>query len=129
IEHEGTYPLPEAQLDRFLLKLTVPLPTRDEELGVLRAHHSGFDPRNLAAAGLKAVATAADLTYAREAVGRVIVAEEVLGYIVALCRTTRELPSVELGASPRGATSLLAAAKAWAWLSGRDYVTPDDVKV
>jgi len=129
IEHEGTYPLPEAQLDRFLLKLTVPLPTRNEELGVLRAHHNGFDPRNLAAAGLKAVATAADLRIAREAVGRVIVADEVLAYIVDLCRTTRELPSVDLGASPRGATSLLAAAKAWAWLSGRDYVTPDDVKV
>jgi MoxR-like ATPase len=129
IEHEGTYPLPEAQLDRFLLKLTVPLPTRDEELGVLRAHHTGFDPRNLAAAGIKAVATAADLAAAREAVGRVIVADEVLGYIVDLCRTTRQLPSVDLGASPRGATSLLASAKAWAWLSGRDFVTPDDVKV
>jgi MoxR-like ATPase len=129
IEHEGTYPLPEAQLDRFMLKLTVAMPSRDEELGVLRAHHGGFDPRNLAAAGLKAVATAADLAVAREAVGRVIVAEEVLGYIVDLCRTTRELPSVELGASPRGATSLLATSKAWAWLSGRDHVTPDDVKV
>lgn len=129
IEHEGTYPLPEAQLDRFLLKLTVPLPSRDEELGVLRAHHTGFDPRNLAAAGIKAVATAADLATARDSVGRVVVADEVLGYIVDLCRTTRELPSVELGASPRGATSLLAASKAWAWLSGRDFVTPDDVKV
>jgi MoxR-like ATPase len=129
IEHEGTYPLPEAQLDRFLLKLNVPLPTRDEELGVLRAHHTGFDPRNLAAAGIKAVATAADLATAREAVGRVIVADEVLGYIVDLCRTTRELPSVDLGASPRGATSLMASSKAWAWLSGRDFVTPDDVKV
>ena len=129
IEHEGTYPLPEAQLDRFLLKLTVPLPNRDEELGVLRAHHNGFDPRDLAAVGLRAVATAADLTAAREAFGKVIVAEEVLGYIVDICRATRAMPSTELGASPRGATSLLQTAKAWAWITGRDYVTPDDVKV
>jgi len=129
IEHEGTYPLPEAQLDRFLLKLTVPMPSRDEELGVVRAHHSGFDPRNLSAAGIKAVATVADLTAAREAMSRVVVAEEVIGYIVDICRATRALPAVELGASPRGATSLLNASKAWAWISGRDYVTPDDVKV
>ncbi|MEV4413392.1 MoxR family ATPase [Catellatospora sp. NPDC049609] len=129
IEHEGTYPLPEAQVDRFLLKLTVPLPNRDEELGVLRAHHGGFDPRNLGAVGIKAVAGAADLAAARDAVGRVTVTEPVLGYIVDLCRATRSTPSVELGASPRGATSLLATAKAWAWLSGRDHVTPDDVKV
>jgi MoxR-like ATPase len=129
IEHEGTYPLPEAQVDRFLLKLTVPLPGRDEELGVLRAHHGGFDPRDLGAVGIKAVAGAADLAAARAAVGRVTVTEPVLGYIVDLCRATRATPSVELGASPRGATSLLATAKAWAWLSGRDHVTPDDVKV
>jgi MoxR-like ATPase len=129
IEHEGTYPLPEAQLDRFLLKLTVPMPSREEELGVVRAHHSGFDPRNLSAAGIKAVATAADLGAARDAMGRVYVAEEVIGYIVDICRATRALPAVELGASPRGATSLLITSKAWAWISGRDHVTPDDVKV
>ncbi|GAA1382173.1 AAA family ATPase [Catellatospora chokoriensis] len=129
IEHEGTYPLPEAQVDRFLLKLTVPLPARDEELGVLRAHHAGFDPRDLGAVGIKAVAGPMELAAAREAVGRVTVTEPVLGYIVDVCRATRATPSVELGASPRGATSLLATAKAWAWLGGRDHVTPDDVKV
>ena len=128
IEYEGTYPLPEAQLDRFLLKLTVPLPNRDEELGVLRAHHGGFDPRNLRAAGVTPVASAADLAAGREAVQRVQVADVVLAYIVDLCRATRVSPSLELGASPRGATALLAAAKAWAWLTGREYVTPDDVK-
>ena len=128
IEYEGTYPLPEAQLDRFLLKLTVPLPTRDEELGVLRAHHQGFDPRKLREAGVQAVATAADLAAGRAAVQRVAVAEGVLAYIVDLCRATRISPSLELGASPRGATALLAASKAWAWLVGREYVTPDDVK-
>jgi len=128
VEYEGTYPLPEAQLDRFLLKLTVPLPNRDEELGVLRAHHAGFDPRDLAAAGVTAVAGAADLAAGRAAVQRVQVADVVMGYIVDLCRATRVSPSLELGASPRGATALLAASKAWAWLTGRDYVTPDDVK-
>ncbi|MEV0457136.1 AAA family ATPase [Catellatospora methionotrophica] len=129
IEHEGTYPLPEAQVDRFLLKLTVPLPAREEELGVLRAHHGGFDPRDLGAVGIKAVAGPVELAAAREAVGRVTVTEPVLGYIVDVCRATRSTPSVELGASPRGATSLLATSKAWAWLGGRDHVTPDDVKV
>ncbi|MBV1849480.1 MoxR family ATPase [Catellatospora sp. NEAU-YM18] len=129
VEHEGTYPLPEAQVDRFLLKLTVPLPTRDEELGVLRAHHSGFDPRDLRAVGIQRVAGAAELAAAREAVGKVTVADGVMAYIVDICRATRAMPSVELGASPRGATSLLATAKAWAWLAGRDHITPDDVKV
>jgi MoxR-like ATPase len=128
IEYEGTYPLPEAQLDRFLFKLTVPLPSRDEELGVLRAHHNGFDPRDLVAAGVTAVATPADLAAARRAVLRTQVADVVLAYVVDLCRSTRTAPSLELGASPRGATGLLGAAKAFAWLSGRGYVTPDDVK-
>jgi MoxR-like ATPase len=128
VEYEGTYPLPEAQLDRFLLKINVPLPTRDEELGVLRAHHHGFDPRDLRAAGVQPVAGAADLAAGRAAAGRVSVTDPVLAYVVDLCRATRVSPSLELGASPRGATALLAAAKAWAWLTGRDFVTPDDVK-
>jgi MoxR-like ATPase len=128
IEYEGTYPLPEAQLDRFLLKLTVPLPSRDEELGVLRAHHAGFDPRDLRAAGVAPVASAADLAIGRRAVRAVGVADGVMGYIVDICRATRVSPSLELGSSPRGATALLNCAKALAWMSGRDYVTPDDVK-
>ncbi|HLL66269.1 MAG TPA: MoxR family ATPase [Micromonosporaceae bacterium] len=128
IEYEGTYPLPEAQLDRFLLKLTVPLPNREDELRVLQAHHQGFDPRNLAAAGVRPVANAADLAAGRAAVQRVAVADAVLAYVVDLCRATRVSPSLELGASPRGATALLNSAKAWAWLTGREYLTPDDVK-
>ncbi|MFL6076814.1 MAG: AAA family ATPase [Mycobacteriales bacterium] len=128
VEYEGTYPLPEAQLDRFLLKLTVPLPGRDDEIRVLLAHHQGFDPRDLAAAGLHAVAGPKELATARDAVKSVQVTPEVLGYVVDLCRATRSSPSLSLGASPRGATALLNTAKAWAWLAGRDYVTPDDVK-
>lgn len=128
VEYEGTYPLPEAQLDRFLLKLTMPLPERGVELEVLSRHAAGFQPRDLAAAGVRPVAGIAELQAATEAVRHVRVAPEVLGYIVDLCRATRTSPSVALGASPRGATSLLATARAWAWLSGRDYLTPDDVK-
>jgi len=126
VEYEGTYPLPEAQLDRFLLKLTVPLPGRSDELQVLRAHDGGFDPRDLSA--LAPVAGAAELTAGRLGVLAVAVSEEVLGYIVDVCRATRTSPSLSLGVSPRGATALLATSKAWAWLSGRDYLTPDDVK-
>jgi len=128
VEYEGTYPLPEAQLDRFLLKLTVPLPEREAEVRVLQAHDAGFDPRDLRAAGLRPVAGPAELAAGRAAVRAVSVAPEVLGYIVDVCRATRSSPSLQLGASPRGATALLGTAKAWAWLSGRDYVTPDDVK-
>jgi MoxR-like ATPase len=128
IEYEGTYPLPEAQLDRFLLKLSVPLPHREEELNVLRAHHRGFDPRDLKAAGVGPVATAADLAAGQAAVRQVQVAEEVLAYIVDLIHATRMTPALELGASPRGTIALLAVSKAYAWLSGRDYVIPDDVK-
>ncbi|HVV10758.1 MAG TPA: MoxR family ATPase [Amycolatopsis sp.] len=128
VEYEGTYSLPEAQLDRFLLKLSVPVPSRDEEIGILSRHASGFDPRDLAAAGVRPVANAEQLAQARAAVAGVTVNPEVLGYIVDLCRATRSLPSVRLGASPRGATALLAATRAWAWLAGRDYATPDDVK-
>ncbi len=128
VEYEGTYPLPEAQLDRFLLKLTVNLPSRQDEVRVLAAHDSGFDPRDLAAAGLRPVAGAAELAAARQAVRTVSVAPEVLSYVVDLCRATRSSPAIALGASPRGSTALLATAKAWAWLSGRDFVTPDDVK-
>ncbi|WP_191259681.1 AAA family ATPase [Amycolatopsis oliviviridis] len=128
VEYEGTYPLPEAQLDRFLLKLTMPTPSREDEFGILSRHAQGFDPRDLTAAGIQPVAGAAQLDAARRAVAGVTVRPEVIAYIVDVCRATRTLPSVRLGVSPRGATALLAATRAWAWLAGRDYATPDDVK-
>lgn len=128
VEYEGTYPLPEAQLDRFLLKLTLPLPERADEVEVLARHAAGFDPRDLKAAGVRAVAGRDVLERARTEVARVQVAPEVLGYVVDLVRATRQSPSLSLGVSPRGATALLATSRAWAWLSGRPYVTPDDVK-
>ncbi|NHC13039.1 AAA family ATPase [Motilibacter deserti] len=128
VEYEGTYPLPEAQLDRFLLKLTLPLPSREDEVSVLARHAAGFDPRDLRGAGIRPVAGVEALAAGRRAVRQVQVAPEVLGYVVDLCRATRTSPSLRLGVSPRGATALLASARAWAWLSGRGYVTPDDVK-
>ena len=128
VEYEGTYPLPEAQLDRFLVKLTLPIPQRDDEIRVLAAHDAGFDPRDLAGAGVQPVAGQADLEAARASTLAVRVRPDVLAYIVDLARATRSSPSLQLGVSPRGATMLLATAKAWAWLSGRDYCTPDDVK-
>ncbi|KUI36823.1 MoxR family ATPase [Mycobacterium sp. GA-2829] len=126
IEYEGTYQLPEAQLDRFLLKLNVPLPPRDQEIAILDRHARGFDPRDLSA--VRPVAGPADLAAGREAVRQVHVADEVLGYIVDIAGATRQSPSLQLGVSPRGATALLATSRSWAWLSGRNYVTPDDVK-
>lgn len=128
VEYEGTYPLPEAQLDRFLLKLVLPLPERGEEIEVLNRHAHDFNPRNLQQAGIRAVADAQALATARAEVARVEVGNDVLGYIVDVCRATRTSPSLALGVSPRGATALLATSRAWAWLSGRSYVTPDDVK-
>ncbi|MQW74668.1 AAA domain-containing protein [Nocardioides sp. dk4132] len=128
VEHEGTYPLPEAQLDRFLLKVVLPVPERDDELEILRRHATGFDPRDVAGAGVRAVAGAADVLAGRRAVAAVQVAPEILAYVVDIARATRRLPSLSLGVSPRGATALLHAARAWAWLTGRDFVTPDDVK-
>ncbi|WP_019481708.1 AAA family ATPase [Arthrobacter sp. TB 23] len=128
VEYEGTYPLPEAQLDRFLLKLTLSVPDRDDEIEVIRRHSAGFDPRDLAAAGVRPVASALDLAKARRAVATVAIAPEVIAYIVDVVRATRTAPSFQLGVSPRGATALLNTARAWAWLSGRTFVTPDDVK-
>jgi MoxR-like ATPase len=95
---------------------------------VLEAHARGFDPRDLAAAGIARVAAASDLAAATTAIRGLHVDQQILAYIVELVRATRAAPSSSLGVSPRGATALLATARAWAWLSGRDFVTPDDVQ-
>jgi len=126
VEYEGTYPLPEAQLDRFLFKLVVGYPTAEQEVAVLALHDQGLDPHDLRS--VRAVASAADLEAARAEVAIVRVDPAVQAYIVALARATRDSPSLALGVSPRGATMLLHASKAWAWLSGRPFVTPDEVK-
>ena len=128
VEYEGTYPLPEAQLDRFLFKLLVPYPTAEQEQAVLARHDAGLDPHDIAGAGITPVAGAAELAAARKEVDTVRCEPAVQAYIVSLARATRDSPSVTLGVSPRGATALLHAAKAWAWLAGKEFVTPDEVK-
>lgn len=128
IESEGTYPLPEAQLDRFLLKIQMPAPERDQEIEIVRRHADGFNPSDIKGAGLEPVASAADIEEGIRQVSQVQISSEVIAYIVDIARATRQAPSLSLGMSPRAATALLAAARAWAWLSGRDFVTPDDVK-
>ena len=128
VEYEGTYPLPEAQLDRFLFKLVVGYPTHEQEVEVVARHDRGLDPHDLAASGVEAVASSADLDAARDAIDEIRVEPPVLDYIVRLARATRESPSLSLGVSPRGASMLLHASKAWAWLAGRTFVTPDEVK-
>ena len=128
VEYEGTYPLPEAQLDRFLFKLVVAYPSAEQEQEVLARHDRGLDPHDIAAAGVRPVADAADLAAARAQIDDIRVEPPVQAYIVALARATRTAPAVTLGVSPRGAAMLLHAAKAWAWLAGRPFVTPDEVK-
>src|SRR5437899_2963265 len=119
VEYEGTYPLPEAELDRFLFKLEVPYPEPDGEKAILRMHHEGRDPHDLVALGVASVAGSAELEAGAAAVVAVTVADEIHDYIVALAQETRRSPSLSLGASPRGAAMLLVGAKAWAYLAGR----------
>jgi MoxR-like ATPase len=125
IEYEGTYPLPEAQLDRFLVKVDVGYPSEEDELRMLRLERRGL--ASSALERVRAVVSADDLRAARDAVQAVSVSEEVSAYVLAVARQTRALPSVTLGASPRAAVHLLAAAKAVAAMAGRSYATPDDV--
>jgi MoxR-like ATPase len=125
IEYEGTYPLPEAQLDRFLAKLDVGYPSEADEATILRLAHRGVAPATLD--DVQTVTTRDELRAMRDLVDATTVAEAILTYVVALVRRTRDLPSVALGASPRAAVHLLAAAKAAARLTGRDFVIPDDV--
>jgi len=125
IEYEGTYPLPEAQLDRFLVRVRVGYPSEEAELAMLSLARTGVEPAGLDA--VESVAGPEELAAAREEVDATTVAPEVAGYLVELVRQTRTLPSVQVGASPRAAVHLLATAKAGARLAGRDFVTPDDV--
>ena len=125
IEYEGTYPLPEAQLDRFLMKIEVGYPSSEGELRMLGLAREGLRPVSLE--DVRVVARAEDLRAARRVVDAVTVSDEVGGYLVEVVRRTRALPSVSLGASPRAAVHLLVAAKAAAALAGRAFVTPDDI--
>ena len=129
LEFEGTYPLPEAQLDRFLFKLIVDYPDQNSEKQMLLNRQAGFGTRRLDIAQMKSVATVEQIIQAREAVKAIQVSEKIIDYLLELVRTSRQHPDLALGASPRSAVAWLQSSKASAWLSGRDYVTPDDIKV
>ncbi|MCI0746917.1 MAG: MoxR family ATPase [Verrucomicrobia subdivision 3 bacterium] len=129
IEYEGTYPLPEAQKDRFMLKISMNAPERDEELTLARRTLGADSPEaTLASGAVKAVIGAEDLRTMREELGGITMRDELVAYGVELVRTTRANESVLVGAGPRATQSLLLAARAAAAMAGRDFVTPDDIK-
>ncbi len=128
IEYEGTYPLPEAQLDRFLFKVLLEYPPSEVELEVLRRYHHGFDAHRLEEAGLHPVVAPADLQACRAEIREVTVEEGVLGYIGRIAQESRRSPDLLMGGSTRASIALLLSAKAYAAIHGRAFVTPDDVK-
>jgi len=129
IEYEGTYPLPEAQKDRFMLKITMSTPDRAEELNLAQRTLGQESPEaTLASGAVKAVIHGEDLRALREQLQLITVREEIVGYLVDVVRATRQHESVLVGAGPRATQSLLHASRALAALSGRDFVTPDDIK-
>ena len=128
IEQEGTYPLPEAQLDRFLMKVLISYPAEDQEVAILRTHQQGAEVDDLARFGLQRVGGEKELLAVREEIRVRTIREELLGYLARLVRATRDNLKVEVGASPRSGVMLLMASKAWAALQGRGHVLPDDVK-
>ncbi len=128
VEHEGTYPLPEAQLDRFLLKTIMDYPSKDAELRMLSQHEAGFNPERADVALTERVLNEAEANQLRSLADGVRVAPDVQQYIASITRATREEPSLSLGASPRATIALMRAARAAAVLDGRAFVTPDDVK-
>lgn len=128
IEQQGTYPLPEAQLDRFLFKHVLAYPNREEELAIVSGHGNRSGMKTAEAFGVEAAVTAEELTDAVESVSQVRVQDDIVAYIVDIIRASRETPALTVGASPRAAAALAAATRARAALDGRDYVVPDDVK-
>jgi MoxR-like ATPase len=127
VEFEGTYPLPEAQLDRFLLKIRVNYPSAEEEMNILANYGNGFDPRRLEEISITPL-PAGLLDAARREIAAVRVEPTLHSYVVALVRRTRDWPTVSLGASPRAAVGLFFVARALAGMDGRDFLLPDDVK-
>jgi MoxR-like ATPase len=128
IEHEGTYPLPEAQVDRFMFKLLVDYPPVADEIAILNHYASGKDPRRLSDFDLQSVLTADDVLTIQHVVKQVIVEQKILKYIVEILNASRSWGSVTVGASPRAGVNMLLAARTLAACRGRDFVTPDDIK-
>ena len=128
VEYEGTYPLPEAQLDRFLLKIRVPYPDQQSELGILERHAQGFSVEKFAEHAPAAVTDARQCAALRSVVDSISVSTDVRGYITSIVRATRQEPGFVLGGSPRASVALFHTVRAAALLAGRDFATPDDVK-
>ena len=128
VEYEGTYPLPEAQLDRFLFKLRVDYPGKEIEQQILLNYHNGFDASQLAEAGVEGVIDKALLEQCQAAIQAVTVEDSIFSYIVGLAEVSRDSDDLILGGSPRASISLLLASKTYAAMQGRDYISPDDVK-
>lgn len=128
IEYEGTYPLPEAQLDRFMLKIVIDYPSQSEENEILTRYHHGFDAHALEDADIEKAANYDVIRQCREATRNVVVDESIISYISEITGQTRSIPHFLLGGSPRASIALLLCSKALAAVRGREYVTPDDVK-
>jgi MoxR-like ATPase len=128
VEYEGTYPLPEAQLDRFLFKILVGYSAPAAEQEVLRRYNQGFNAHDLATAGLKAQVTPETISQCKEEIRGLRVDESIISYINAIAQESRRSPDLVLGGSPRASIALLLTSKTWAAMQGRDFVTPDDVK-
>ncbi len=129
IEHQGTYPLPEAQLDRFLFKHVLDYPDEEEERTIVARHGNRATMANIQSFGIAGVVGPKELAAMRKTVAGIRLADDLVGYIVTLARATREHPSLQFGVSPRAANMLASAARAYAGLAGRDYVIPDDIKL
>jgi MoxR-like ATPase len=128
IEYEGTYPLPEAQQDRFLIKVVLDYPSAEDEVDILRLHHAGFSPNNLEGAGLRTVMSPEQLAEAQREVKTTRVEDKIFEYIYGIVKATRTSRDIAIGGSPRAGIALLNVSKALARLRGRDFVIPDDVK-
>ena len=128
VEYEGTYPLPEAQLDRFFFKLLIDYPSSEEEHQILLNYHQGFDAHNLEAADIEVVLDVALLEQCQEEIQRITVEESIIDYIIAMAESSRNSNDLILGGSPRASIVLLLACKTYAAIRGRDYILPDDVK-
>ncbi len=128
LEYEGTYPLPEALVDRFLIKIVIDYPSLQGEKEVLKRHNNGFSSIDLDKAGVRAVFSTEDILKAREEVQRVQIEDALMDYIVNIIAETRNNPTIDIGSSPRGSIALLQCAKGAAAYSGRDYVIPEDIK-
>lgn len=128
LEYEGTYPLPEALMDRFLMKIIIDYPSAKAEKEVLERYHEGFNTVDLDSSGVEAVCSGEDILMCRKEIKEVQVDDSIFDYIIQIVSETRNYTSIEVGSSPRGSIALLQSAKAYAVINGRDYVIPEDVK-